>query len=80
MAVTMAEIAMTGGRNQKLLRRWSHILEMNSKWPRIILGTQAGILSWTHVTLSREPHGCRARLDQSIHTASQLLRRSISFV
>ena len=45
MAIAMAEIAMTEGRNQKLLCSRSHVLDMNLKWPRIILRTPARILS-----------------------------------
>ncbi|MDU8912829.1 hypothetical protein [Aestuariicoccus sp. MJ-SS9] len=45
IAVAMAEIAMTDGRNQKLLCSRSHVLDMNLKWPRIVLRTPAGTLS-----------------------------------
>ncbi|WP_206018347.1 hypothetical protein [Roseovarius nitratireducens] len=71
---------MTDGRNQKLLRRWSHIFEMNLKWPRIIFDTPAGILSWAHVALPGERHGCCERVGQTINKASQLLRLPIFFV
>jgi hypothetical protein len=80
MAVAMAKIAMTDGRNQKLLCSRSHILEMNLKWPRIISHTPAGKLSWAHFTLSRERHVCFECVDQMILEALQSLRPPVFFV
>ncbi|WP_218631235.1 hypothetical protein [Sedimentimonas flavescens] len=80
IAVAMAESAMTDGRNQKLLCSRSHVLDMSLKWPRIVLRTPVGILSWSFMTSSRERHVSFERGDQTIREASNTFRLPVFFV